>query len=441
MASDRHEKTAQRYSRFSRSTYEDVSANSPSRAEEGSLTDITERALNGRRPPSTPAAHHRGSEHPQARSEGGRHWDHQPPPPDPSSLWFDEENPAPRESSRARPQAPNARPTMRDREAPAQGPASPRRHEEPQQAPPRHPAPRPSASAADAPAVPQADEPERHIRRTRQAAEKTGKQRRKAVTNAADGPSRTRQFVQAASTMRKKVAPALMTSVLWVAHNLRRSEIRKRYNRLLVLGHTRIVDRKLEELFFVPSRKSEMVDPAPERAIHYDGPVPSATFGWVMTLMPEDLRQFAFVDVRAGRGRASLIAAKWNFNRIMAYEYDPETFDDLEMNIAQYPRSRMTCRNIDCYRGDLDGIALPNQPCVIYFSGAWREQMIPGVMDYVRDTYRQSPRRIYVVLENTADDTALEQDNIFDPVEPSLAERSKLKLLSPMDFKIYRSLA
>jgi hypothetical protein len=31
-------------------------------------------------------------------------------------------------------------------------------------------------------------------------------------------------------------------------------------------------------------------------------------------------------------------------------------------------------------------------------------------------------------------------DNIFDQIEPPLAERIKLKLLSPMDFRIYRSL-
>jgi hypothetical protein len=158
-----------------------------------------------------------------------------------------------------------------------------------------------------------------------------------------------------------------------------------------------------------------------------------------MTMMPEDLRQFAFVDVRAGRGRTALLASKWNFNRILAYEYDAQIFDDLEMNVAQYPRSRMTCRNIDCNRGDIVGISLPNQPCVIYFSGAWREPMMAGVMDYVRDTYRQSPRRIYVILENVAEDTALAKDNIFDPMDPPLADRLKLRLLSPMDFRVYRS--
>jgi hypothetical protein len=247
-------------------------------------------------------------------------------------------------------------------------------------------------------------------------------------------------LARTATAIRTKAAPALVNSASWLAHNLRRREIRKRYNRALVFGHTKILDRKLEKLFFVPTRKSEIVDPDPDRGVHYDGPVPAAVFDWVMKLMPGDLRQFAFIDIRAGRGRTSLLASKANFNRIIAYEYDPDAFDDLQMNVAQYPRSRMVCRNVDCHRGDVDGVSLPDQPCVIWFSGAWREQMIGEIMNYVRETYRQSPRRIYVVLENAGNDTALAGDNIFEPVEPPLAERLKLRLLSPMDFKVYRSL-
>jgi hypothetical protein len=185
--------------------------------------------------------------------------------------------------------------------------------------------------------------------------------------------------------------------------------------------------------------KSQSIDPAPDRGIHYDGPIPAAVFDWVMSMVADDPRPFAFIDIRAGRGRTSLLAARRNFNRILAYEWDEPLYEDLRMNIAQYPRSLMACRNIDCYRGDVAGISLPDQPCVIYFSGAWREQLIPGVMNYVRQTFRQSPRRIYVILENVTEETVLGGDEIFGRLEPALAERLKLRLLSPMDFRVYRT--
>lgn len=410
MTNDGQGKPAQRFSRYSRSTMEDLS--STSRAQpEPSLAEMTARVLNGLHEAPQRSAPVRGS------------WD-QPPPPEPSQFWQDEAaaRPAPAQSpvnSRAQPAPPPPAPAMPPRRAePRDLPKAPplaRQAEPPKQ--PARPAPAPNGLDLSEPVI---------QLRTPDAA-----------------PQQPPLFIRAATKtgalIREKAAPALVKAAFWVAHNLRRREIRKRYSRLLVLGHTRFADRKLEELFFVPTRRGEMIDPDPQRGIHYDGPVTSAAFSWIMAQMPKDLRQFAFVDVRAGRGRTSLLAARYGFGRILAYEWDDATFDDLEMNVAQYPRSRMTCRRFDCQRADLKGIALPDQPCIIWFSGAWREPLIGAVMDYVRDTYRQSPRRIYVVLENADAETGLDQDTIFDAIEPPLAERLKLKLLSPVDFKVYRS--
>ncbi len=406
MTSDRPRRPEQRYSRFSRTSYDDVLPPHP--PEEPSLTEIAARALNANREP-------RPSRYPGDERRSAQQGSDQPPPPEPSPYWQQEREPS------APPPLPSGQ----------QMPPQPPRPAGRQPYPERHPENRvvefPSPPGG-APMLADAGSPTSDALPSRKP----------------DRPEKVRTGPGVASRVwtlvRTKAAPAVINSAMWLARNLRRREIRKRYSHALVFGHTRIADRKLEGLFFVPTRKAEIIDPAPERGIHYDGPVPASVFNWVMSMMPSDLRQFAFIDMHAGRGRASLLASKWNLNRIIAYEYDPQIFDDLQMNVAQYPRSRMICRNIDCLRGDVDGIRLPDQPCIIYFSSAWREQMIPGIMSYVRETYRQSPRRVYVVLENVDDQTVLAGDNIFDQIEPPLAERMKLKLLSPMDFRIYRSL-
>lgn len=186
-----------------------------------------------------------------------------------------------------------------------------------------------------------------------------------------EGPSSVQRAIAMA---RAKAVPALQKSALWLAHNLRRRELRKRYSELLIFAHNRVIDRRLEKLFFVPTLQGAVNAPAPERGILYDGPVPSTVFNWVFTAIDDDLREFAFVDFRAGRGRTMLLAAKRDFDHIVGFEFDARLFDDLQMNIAQYPRSQMVCRNIDCYRGDLDGIRIPDQPSVLWFSRAWREE-------------------------------------------------------------------
>lgn len=258
---------------------------------------------------------------------------------------------------------------------------------------------------------------------------------------ASDGEEKGPNIAQRAlAAARARVVPALQRSALWLAHNLQRRELRKRYSEAVIFAHNRILDRKLEKLFFIPTLKGARKAPAPDEGILYDGPIPAAVFDWVFTAIPDDLREFVFVDFRASRGRTVLLAAKRNFDRIVGFEFDPELFDDLQMNIAQFPRSLMTCRNIDCYRGDLDGIRIPDQPSVLWFSGAWREDMIPGVMDYVRQTYQQSPRRLYIVFANAGEKPMLEDDGLFYRVDPGINQRLKLKLLSPMEFQVYRTI-
>lgn len=406
MTTDGPRQNSQRFSRFSRANLDDVLPPPP--REEPSLTDIAIRALNG---------------HPEPSPRGRPPVDgwHQPPPPEPEpGTHWREADETPRQQGRSlNDQRPQARPGAPMQPVDLDEP-SPRQLRDAPPAPPRQERP-PSHPAAEA----------------TPAAEPASRRKRKPEPDT--GPKQPGAFSRALTAARAKAGPALVNSAFWLARNLQRREIRKRYSRALVLTHGKIVDRKLEKLFFVPTAKSAVINPAPERGIHYDGPVPSAVFNWIMSAMPDDLRQFAFIDIRADRGRSSLLASKWKFNRILAYEYDPQVFDDLQMNVAQFPRSLMACRRIDCHRGDVDGIALPVQPCIIYFSGAWRERMIPGVMDYVRDTYRQSPRPIYVVLENADDETGLAEDKIFERIEAPLTQRMQIKLFSPMDVRIYRS--
>jgi len=245
---------------------------------------------------------------------------------------------------------------------------------------------------------------------------------------------------QAAGFARAKVGPAILRSAFWLAHNLRRKEIRRRYGKAVALAHSRVLDRRLEQHFFVPTLKSQRFGPDPKRSILYEGPVPGASFNWALSLVPGDLREYAFVDFRAGRGRAMLLAAKRNFEKIIGYEYDADLYDDLQLNIAQFPRSMMVCRDVQSFRGDRGGISIPEQPCVLYFANAWREELMSGIMNYVAESYRHKPRRMYIILENVDDAVVLPGGNIFHRLELPLGEKLKLRLFSPMDFQVYQSM-
>jgi hypothetical protein len=246
---------------------------------------------------------------------------------------------------------------------------------------------------------------------------------------------------QARQFARTNAGPVAANAGLWIARNLRRKEIRRRYGKALALVHGRLLDRRLEQHFFIPSLSAERFAPAAERAILYEGPVPAIAFNWVMSALPQDLREYAFVDFRAGLGRAMLLASHRRFERIIGYEYNGPGYDDLQMNIAQFPRSKMLCRDVQCHRGDRTGVSIPDQPCVLYIANAWREEFLGGIMTYLCDSYRHKPRRLFLILENVDEKLALPKSDIFYRLELPLAEKLKLRLFSPMDFQVYRTLA
>jgi hypothetical protein len=246
---------------------------------------------------------------------------------------------------------------------------------------------------------------------------------------------------QAGHLARTKIAPAMVRAGFWLAQNLRRKEIRRRYGMALALAHGRVIDRRLEQHFFIPSLKGERFAPDPKRGILYEGPIPASAFNWVMSVLPEDLREYAFVDFRGGLGRAMLLASQRRFECIIGYEFGAAAYDDLQMNIAQFPRSQMLCRNVECHRGDRTGVSIPDQPCVLYVANAWRdEEFLDGIMTYLGESYRHNPRRLFLILENVDEKVALPKDDIFYRVDLPLAEKLKLRLLSPMDFQVYRTL-
>jgi hypothetical protein len=259
--------------------------------------------------------------------------------------------------------------------------------------------------------------------------------------------SRAATAMQAGASIRSRIGAgaksAIGTGFGVLVRNSRKAELKANYKRALIALHRRVLDRKIEPLFFHPTvAPAEGVAPVavPAEAERFEGPIPARVFDWLMSALPADLKDFAFVDFRAQRGRATLLAARRNFESITAYEYDAKRFDDLQMNVAQFPRSLMVCRKIDVIRGDRDGLSIPNQPAVLYFANADREPFLSLIMSQVAASYRLNPRRIYVILENPGPNTVIGQDGIFYRIKLARRERMLMRVLSPLRADVYRSL-
>ncbi len=147
-------------------------------------------------------------------------------------------------------------------------------------------------------------------------------------------------------------------------------DFRSRYLAFLSFIHRHIFDHRIERLLFfkTPAPHSRLETGADgQKTFLYRGPIPEIVLGWALSALPADLKRFAFVDFEAGNGRTLLLAARRNFEHAIGYTGDSETCAMLEMNLAQYSRSYMSCRDVRALRGDRDGIPIPQQPSVLFF--------------------------------------------------------------------------
>jgi len=224
---------------------------------------------------------------------------------------------------------------------------------------------------------------------------------------------------------------------------------RRDYRRVLHITQELAYDRAVERLFFVPTRGRTPLDKLTintpnKRFGHAYHPVHRLSFDVAMAQLPERLEEFTFVDYGAGRGRAMLLAAAYPFRRIVGLEFAAELHDDANMNIAQFPRSLMKCRDVECRLMDAVEFAPPNEKCVLFFNDPFDDELLKTVLARISTSYRAQPRRMYLVFVRPASapslDRLMELAVVFEPVTPSSPQQLGLQLLCPDSVRVFKSL-
>jgi len=210
---------------------------------------------------------------------------------------------------------------------------------------------------------------------------------------------------------------------------------------MLAPAHRLYRDRHMERLLFKPSSAGprDAASQTAETEI-YQGPIPGQVFDWIIQDLDVTLRECAFVDFRAGNARTLLYAAMHDFERAIGYEYSDTAYDDAQLNVSQFPRTYMKCRDVEVRRGDRGDIVIPDQPLVLFFPNAGNERFLSLMLDHVAASYRMNPRRIYLLMEGADESLAAGWDDIFERANSPAVTRLKLKLFSPVDIRVYSSL-
>ncbi len=126
-----------------------------------------------------------------------------------------------------------------------------------------------------------------------------------------------------------------------------------------------------------------------------------------------DLREFTFIDIGSGKGRALLMAADYPFRRILGIELLPDLHRVAKENIGKYQSDSQKCFAIDCLLADASEFTFPPEPTVLYLFNPLPESGLARMMGNLERSLREHPRAVYVLYHNPLLEKVLTQNAVF----------------------------
>jgi SAM-dependent methyltransferase len=113
-----------------------------------------------------------------------------------------------------------------------------------------------------------------------------------------------------------------------------------------------------------------------------------------------DFREFTFIDVGSGKGRALLMAADYPFRRVLGIELLPALHRVAQENIKKYKSDSRQCFAIDCLLGDACELVFPPEPTVLYLFNPLPESGLVKLVSNLEQSLRWRPRPVFVLYHN-----------------------------------------
>jgi SAM-dependent methyltransferase len=123
-------------------------------------------------------------------------------------------------------------------------------------------------------------------------------------------------------------------------------------------------------------------------------------FHEIMAQLPIGFREFTFIDLGSGKGRALLLASDYSFRRIVGVELLPELHAIALTNVTKYSSQRQQCREFELHCADARDFELPKEDLIIFFFEPFPEDILRDVIARVERSLRKAPRRMFLIYQN-----------------------------------------
>lgn len=167
---------------------------------------------------------------------------------------------------------------------------------------------------------------------------------------------------------------------------------------------------------------------------------------WNETLpdSPYCCRDYVFLDVGCGKGRALMLASDLPFRRIVGVELNPRLVSIANKNLLKWKASAHPCSDIVALHDDALEIALPESPVLLYVFNPFDEQAVQLMLDRLQtlSLTRSHPIDIVYITPDHASLFALVPDLqlLWDGKAPLTPEETAVDAFQThsLDFRIYR---
>jgi len=113
-----------------------------------------------------------------------------------------------------------------------------------------------------------------------------------------------------------------------------------------------------------------------------------------------DFRDFVFIDLGSGKGRALLMASDYPFRPIVGVELLPELHRAAQENIGKYKSESQKCFALESTCADAVEFRFPDEPIVLYLFNPLPEAGLRRVVANLEQSLRGHPRAVYVLYHN-----------------------------------------
>lgn len=127
------------------------------------------------------------------------------------------------------------------------------------------------------------------------------------------------------------------------------------------------------------------------------------------TSAPPGLKDFTFIDLGSGKGRALLMAAQYRFKKIIGVEFMPEWHKVAQENIRKFGEANPSVPPIESVCMDARDFEFPAEPLVVYLFNSFPEPVFAGVMERLRRSVLANPRPVLVAYRYIEFEDLLQQ--------------------------------